>query len=147
MAPDSALDPRRRIPALDGLLKESELSALTRLYGRASVRVQVAGLLEELRLQGGLPDEAARESLPARLASEGGRRIQASRQGRTRRVLNATGVALHTNLGRSPLAPEIWRAAEDRMTAGCDLEFDLESGGRSDRNRRLEALLREATGA
>jgi L-seryl-tRNA(Ser) seleniumtransferase len=147
MAPDSALDPRRRIPALDALLKESEISALVRLYGRASVRVQVTGLLEELRLQGGLPDDAARAGLPARLAVETSRRLEEARFGRTRRVLNATGVVLHTNLGRSPLPSEVWRAAEDRITAACDLEFDLVDGRRSDRNRRLEALLREATGA
>ncbi|HEX6257728.1 MAG TPA: L-seryl-tRNA(Sec) selenium transferase [Euzebyales bacterium] len=62
------------------------------------------------------------------------------------RVLNATGVVVHTNLGRVPLA----EAALDAMagaTGYCDLEYDLETGRRGSRTTRLEPLLREATGA
>ncbi|HEY5045866.1 MAG TPA: L-seryl-tRNA(Sec) selenium transferase [Solirubrobacteraceae bacterium] len=63
------------------------------------------------------------------------------------RVLNATGVIVHTNLGRAPLAPSA-RAAIAAAAAGyCNLEMDLASGERSRRGQRVEALLGELTGA
>jgi len=64
-----------------------------------------------------------------------------------RRVVNATGVVLHTNLGRAPLAPAaVARVAE--VAAGySNLEYDLESGGRGSRGAHVEALLRELSGA
>jgi L-seryl-tRNA(Ser) seleniumtransferase len=147
MAPDPGQDPRRQIPALDGLLKEPEISALCRLYGRASVVVQARQLLAERRAGSGLTEGEIGRSWVQALAREIPRRLEVARGGASRRVLNATGVFLHTNLGRSPIEPEVWRSIEDRVTAACDLEIDLESGERGDRNRRLEALLREATGA
>jgi L-seryl-tRNA(Ser) seleniumtransferase len=66
---------------------------------------------------------------------------------RLRRVLNATGVIVHTNLGRAPLA-EAARAAVARAAAGySNLELDLEAGGRGSRHDHVEGLLRELTGA
>src|SRR6185503_6992626 len=64
-----------------------------------------------------------------------------------RRVLNATGVVVHTNLGRAPLAAEA-RAAVARAAEGyANLELDLETGERGSRQAHVEALLREVTGA
>ena len=64
-----------------------------------------------------------------------------------RRVLNATGVVVHTNLGRAPLAPEA-RAAVARAAGGySNLELDLTSGERGSRQAHVEGLLRELTGA
>jgi L-seryl-tRNA(Ser) seleniumtransferase len=64
-----------------------------------------------------------------------------------RRVLNATGVIVHTNLGRAPLAPAA-RAAVARAAEGyCNVELDLAAGGRASRHDHVEALLRELTGA
>lgn len=64
-----------------------------------------------------------------------------------RRVLNATGVFLHTNLGRAPLPPEVAAALPALLAEGCDLEFDLEAGSRRDRSRRIGPLLSALTGA
>ncbi len=64
-----------------------------------------------------------------------------------RRVLNATGVVLHTNLGRARLAEEAVEAMQEVARGACDLEFDLESGRRSSRGRRLAERLVEITGA
>jgi L-seryl-tRNA(Ser) seleniumtransferase len=64
-----------------------------------------------------------------------------------RRVINATGVIVHTNLGRAPL-PAVAREAVARAAAGySNLELDLDSGERSNRQDHVEALLRELTGA
>ena len=150
MLRDAEQDPRRRLPALDALLKEPEIVALVQLYGRPSVVVQARLLMTELRAaRTTSPKDAGpgEETLAAWMGSEIPRRIELARGGASRRVLNATGVLLHTNLGRSPIPAVVWRAVEERMTAACDLELDLETGERGDRNRRLEALLREATGA
>lgn len=65
------------------------------------------------------------------------------RPGPPRRIVNATGVIIHTNLGRAPLAPEAVEAAA--QAAGyCDLEFDLDTGGRGSRNARLAPLIADA---
>jgi L-seryl-tRNA(Ser) seleniumtransferase len=62
-------------------------------------------------------------------------------------VLNGTGVILHTNLGRAPLAAEALDAIRDASSGYSNLEFDLETGERGSRYDRLGGLLREATGA
>ena len=75
------------------------------------------------------------------------RRLEAALRSGPRPVLNATGVIVHTNLGRAPLAE---RAAEAAARAGrhySDLEYDLERGGRGSRQAHLERLLRELSGA
>jgi L-seryl-tRNA(Ser) seleniumtransferase len=64
-----------------------------------------------------------------------------------RRVLNATGVIVHTNLGRAPLAPAARDAVARAARGYSNLELDLESGGRGSRRTHVEALLRELTGA
>jgi len=64
-----------------------------------------------------------------------------------RRVINATGVVLHTNLGRAPLAPAAIEQVTDVAAGYSNLEYDLENGGRGNRSRHLEGLLRELSGA
>jgi len=64
-----------------------------------------------------------------------------------RRVLNASGVIVHTNLGRSPLADGAREAVTRAATGYCNLELDLDSGERGHRHAHVEALLRELTGA
>jgi len=64
-----------------------------------------------------------------------------------RRVVNATGVILHTNLGRAPLAPSAQAAVAEVAAGYCNLELDLRGGGRGSRHDHVEALLCELTGA
>jgi len=64
-----------------------------------------------------------------------------------RRVLNATGVIVHTNLGRAPLAPEALARVQDAARGYSNLELDLEDGARGSRQDHLAALLRRLTGA
>jgi L-seryl-tRNA(Ser) seleniumtransferase len=75
------------------------------------------------------------------------RRWRSEQMSRLRRTINATGVIIHTNLGRAPLSAEARRAISDSASGYCTLEYDLESGKRGQRGRRTETLLIELTGA
>jgi L-seryl-tRNA(Ser) seleniumtransferase len=145
MAPEPPDDPRRRLPAVDRLLADPRLAALERVYGRECLRVQARRELARLRAEAGTggPPERELERLPARIAKA----LESELGAPLGRVLNATGVFLHTNLGRAPLPREIAAALAALADAGCDLELDRESGRRGDRLRRLTALLVAATGA
>jgi L-seryl-tRNA(Ser) seleniumtransferase len=66
---------------------------------------------------------------------------------RLRRVLNATGVIVHTNLGRAPLAAEAQEAVARTAAGSCNLELDLATGRRGSRHGHVEGLLTELTGA
>src|SRR5262245_56600740 len=106
-------DARRRLPAMDQLLARPAFERLVELYGRPSVKVQAGAVLQALRAElaasgpgGDLDLEAELEALPARVEGQLRRELGAP----LRRVLNATGVLIHTNLGRSPLPAEVARA-------------------------------------
>ncbi len=75
------------------------------------------------------------------------RELAAVRTPSLRRVLNATGVIVHTNLGRAPLAPEALARVQDAARGYSNLELDLEEGERGSRQDHVAALLRRLTGA
>ncbi|HEY0294378.1 MAG TPA: L-seryl-tRNA(Sec) selenium transferase [Bordetella sp.] len=135
------------IPALDRVLAAAPAQALLDTYGRtrvvAALREHMAALRAEA-LAGGLP--AARVQ-PDAIAGEAGEALRRAAQSRLRAVYNLTGTVLHTNLGRALLPDEAVQAVMHAMTAPANLEFDLESGGRGDRDDLIESLLRELTGA
>jgi L-seryl-tRNA(Ser) seleniumtransferase len=105
--------------------------------------------------------QAAREAVAARreallsgdAAGEWDARADALARARTheaphlRRVINATGVIVHTNLGRAPLAPSALDAVREAAAGYSNLEYDLDAGARGSRHAHLEGLLRELTGA
>jgi L-seryl-tRNA(Ser) seleniumtransferase len=132
-------DPRRALPSVDHLLREPAIAAL---LGDAPREAVVAAVRETVdaarRSRAGAPDDWADE-VRERLALRTGRSL--------RPVLNATGVVLHTNLGRAPLA----RAALDALAAVASgystLEFDLHAGVRGSRADHCRTLLAELTGA
>ena len=135
-------DPRRALPSVGTLLESDSLRAL-----RESVpRALIADAIREV------VDAARREPASAPDSEEGWARSVAEAAARRRLpslrpVINATGVVLHTNLGRAPLA----QAARDAMLRVADgytnLEYDLERGARGSRHVHAVALLRELTGA
>ena len=141
---------RRGLPPLDRLLSHPAVASLVPLYGRDQVRVQARRVVEELRgrLAADPPPPAAEmESAVAGLPERIGAEIEALLGRPLRRVLNATGIFLHTNLGRAPLPESVARALPPLLDAYCDLEIDLATGRRGDRNRRVERLLTALTGA
>jgi L-seryl-tRNA(Ser) seleniumtransferase len=144
MATQQPSDPRRRLPAVDRVLALPEIAPLSGLYGRELVRVQARAELAAQRgrlLRGEGPEEAS--ELGARIR----RRVEEAVGPPLRRVLNATGILVHTHLGRAPLPRPVAAALPPLLDASCDLEIELASGRRGDRNRRAERLLRWLTGA
>jgi L-seryl-tRNA(Ser) seleniumtransferase len=126
----------RRLPSVDRLLRSPGLADLPHATAAAAAREALDQAREEIAAGVDPGDiEARAASIAARL-----------RAPRLRRVINATGVVLHTNLGRAPL-PE---AAVERIreTAGySNLELDLDDGRRGSRHDHLASILRRLTGA
>jgi len=130
----------RELPSVDRLLQDPQLKALPRdLVVRAAREV-----LEEVRratLNGG--GAHGLEELPLRVA----RRVEQATQLRLQPVINATGVIIHTNLGRAPLSAAALKAATEAAQGYSNLEYDLEQGERGSRHALVTDLLRRLTGA
>ena len=136
------MNPFRELPSVDRLLTDALLA------GTGFDRALLAELARE-ELATARAAIAAGRAAPDAAAVAGGVLARARALGRPslRPVINATGVIIHTNLGRAPLS-EAARAAVEAVTLGySNLEFDLDSGARGSRHTHLEALLRRATGA
>lgn len=136
---------------MDRILAEPALEPVIGLYGREVVRVQAGHVLDRVREELGAGGAGAAEEAPRLTAEALGPRVAARVEevfGRPlTRALNATGVFIHTNLGRSPLPPVVARDLPPLLDAYCNLEMDLATGRRSDRNRRARPLLAALTGA
>ena len=138
-----AVDGRRTLPSVDALLRSGPGVRASKAVGRATLKQAIARTLDEVRAEvaAGAQTPIADEIL-ARAAGRASRVAT----GLTR-VINATGVILHTNLGRAPLGPHA-RAAVVRAAGGyADLEVDRDSGLRGRRSTRVDATLTALTGA
>ena len=135
------------IPSLDRLLNAPPFASLVGRYGRTQVASVLRKHLDELRPQAlsGTLTQASLEDGGLAAAVEA-KLIEASRP-RMRQVFNLTGTVLHTNLGRAVLPDEAVRAVVRALTAPVNLEFDLSSGKRGDRDSLVDELLCELTGA
>lgn len=131
-------DPRRALPSVDRLLQEPRLRSRAADWSAAEVADAAREVLEAVR-QGSRPAPA---DWAAAVAQAFDRRVSPS----LRPVINATGVVLHTNLGRAPLALEAVAAAG--AAAGyATVEYDLDSGLRGDRHAHCARALADLTGA
>jgi L-seryl-tRNA(Ser) seleniumtransferase len=135
-------DPRRALPSVSKLLETPEIAELSAAVPRpiitAAVRAAVARVRDsELAIP--LNGRAWRDLVVAALESL----VQPS----LRPVLNATGIVLHTNLGRAPLADEALDAIRAVASGYSTLEYDIDEGRRGSRDTHCVALLRELTGA
>jgi L-seryl-tRNA(Ser) seleniumtransferase len=136
----SATDPRRSIPSVNSLLEQSKVSALMQSHPRSMVVDAVRNAVDEARRD---PASAVGDDWVARID----RHLEKLEQKSLRPVINATGVVLHTNLGRAPLADVALKAIEDVAAGYSNLEYDLEAGQRGSRYLHCVRLLRELTGA
>jgi len=134
-----------RPPAIDRVLNWTAVAPLLAEYGREPVLAGLRSVLDGARQaarQGALVDytePAIASHLAAHLAQHNAPRLK--------RVFNLTGTVLHTNLGRAPLPEEAVEALLMAARHPCALEYDLETGGRGDRDDVVESVLCELTGA
>ncbi|HVZ77341.1 MAG TPA: L-seryl-tRNA(Sec) selenium transferase [Gemmatimonadaceae bacterium] len=134
-------DPRRALPSVNALLELDAVRQLAADAPRALVVDAVRQVLDGVRRDGHAP--ASPDAWASRIRDMLARATQPS----LRPVLNGTGVVLHTNLGRAPLASAAIDAMQ-RVAAGfSNLEYDLDAGARGSRYAHCAALLRELTGA
>ena len=132
----------RKIPKVDELLRRPGLAALPAVPAAEAVRQE----LDELRqgmLAGEIQEVPEAEELERRILDRAHRNAMPSLRG----VINGTGVALHTNLGRACLSEEAARAAYDVARSYSTLEYDVEKGARGLRYTHVEPLLCRLTGA
>lgn len=135
------------IPALDRLLNEPALAAALDTHGRTQVVAALRRHLDALR-QRALAGELPRAELAqAAVAAAVDGALARAAAPRLRAVYNLTGTVLHTNLGRALLPDEAVASVLRALTTPANLEFDLDSGGRGDRDDLIDDLLCELTGA
>ena len=135
-------DPRRTLPSVGLLLESSELAPLLERAPRSLVTDAVRFVIEAARED---PADAPADLAAWARAVEA--RLTISERPSLRPVINATGVVLHTNLGRAPLAARALDAIVETAAGACNLEYDLERGTRGSRYTHAVSLLRELTGA
>lgn len=134
----------RKLPSVEKVLQNPEVQAAISKNGRLLAVDSVRQVLDEARreIEGGQPCPT-QETIVDRVLTS----LAASGQPTLRRAINATGVIIHTNLGRAPLSDEA-RAAMDLVARGySNLEYDLAAGSRGSRYMHAEELLRRLTGA
>ncbi len=131
-----------RLPQIDAVLREPDAEPAVETYGRRPFAAAVRRVLDDAREQArrGAPLPRTDEILTA-----AARDLAQRRAGRLTRVVNATGVVLHTNLGRAPVSAEA-RAAMGDAAGYCTLEYELEEGRRGSRTAHLGRLAAEACG-
>lgn len=134
----------RQLPPVNVVLEHERLALALRARGRATVLQAVRSALDEVRsaLRAGTLVVVDPESLANR-----SREILESRRPLIRPVINATGILLHTGLGRAPLAEEAMAAVAEVARGYCNLEFELDEGTRGKRTSGVARLICELTGA
>jgi L-seryl-tRNA(Ser) seleniumtransferase len=134
----------RQLPSVDKLLNHPRMLLLTEQYGRAQV---VAVIQQELAAVRANPQQYTQEDLGENLIVRTGGILEEQAGGSLVRVINASGVILHTNLGRAPLSHSAIEAMQQAAAGYTNLEFNLESGRRGSRSIHARDLLCRITGA
>jgi L-seryl-tRNA(Ser) seleniumtransferase len=137
-----------RVPAVERVLSSAQAQPLIDEYGRTQVVDAIRAAAESLRrdlLAGTTFDESF--SLETKLIDDASRTLAARARPHLRAVFNLTGTVLHTNLGRALLPDEAVRAVIEALTRPMNLEFDLATGSRGDRDDLIDELICELTGA
>lgn len=137
-------DPRRRLPAIGILCADPAARELNARFGIGAVADALRDVLAEARAR--VASEGHVAPTPDALLDEAARRLTERGRETLFRVINATGVVIHTNLGRGPLAPEAV-AAMQAVAGYGNLELDLDTGRRASRQDHLDGLVAAVTGA
>jgi L-seryl-tRNA(Ser) seleniumtransferase len=134
-------DSRRDLPSVNKLLETSGVKSLLAQHPRSVVLDAVRSTVEAARSAGG--GQRSEQQWVDTITSA----VHEATRPSLRRVINATGVILHTNLGRAPLADSAIRAIEHVAEGFSNLEYDIDTGQRGSRYSHCVGLLRQLTGA
>jgi len=137
----------RRIPKVDQILLRPAVSEWVARTGRDFVVTEIRKLLDEIRVaiqsDPSLADEITKPERVETILSE---KLEKRLFSGLREVLNATGVILHTNLGRAPLSAPARKSLDTVSVQYANLEYDIAEGNRSHRDKLIQPLLRETLG-
>jgi len=136
---DSGVSPRRSIPSLDRILASPRIAPLIDAFSRSRVKEAIGAHLDDLR-------RTQRPWIESEAVDAAAISLRAATASTLRRVINATGVIIHTNLGRSPIDHALWSDAASAVSGYSNLEFDLQRGERGARDEHLAALCRSLFG-
>ncbi|HKO55530.1 MAG TPA: L-seryl-tRNA(Sec) selenium transferase [Thermoanaerobaculia bacterium] len=139
-APEPAHSALRDLPSIERILSSDAVAPLIEAFGRDRVKEGAVAHLADLRARRVTYD--ANEAVVAI-----GDALSTAVSSTLRRVINGTGIIIHTNLGRSPIDAELWSRAAAVTTGYSNLEFDLDEGGRGARDEHLTSLCRSLFGA
>jgi L-seryl-tRNA(Ser) seleniumtransferase len=139
----------RKLPAVDTLLKEPDLEKSITELGRAVVVDSIRLAIEEVRglLKSQALAETDEDAIRLKIISEIKKSLKTISRPHYRKVVNATGIILHTALGRAVLSATALRQIQDELSGYSLLQADIETGKRSKRDDYIEQLLRQLTGA
>ncbi|HEX3281439.1 MAG TPA: L-seryl-tRNA(Sec) selenium transferase [Pyrinomonadaceae bacterium] len=139
----------RAIPSVDQLLRSDEATQLRKAVGNQRLTDIAREITDQIRAQ--IESGSLRDNSREALLAEGIQRLQQAGAHEAlrgfSRVINATGVILHTNLGRAPLSAAARTAVAKEAAGYCTLEYDLSTGERGKRGARAEELLVQLTRA
>jgi L-seryl-tRNA(Ser) seleniumtransferase len=140
----SKKDELRKIPSVDKLLSRKKIKSYLEKYPRKLVKECCNILLEELRKD---ISEGRREKFVLGRFTDDMKQLINKKSKNIKRVINATGIILNTNLGRAPLPHKLVDTISPILTGYSNLEYDLQKGERGKRNAHLVELLKDLTGA
>ncbi len=146
---EAAMETLRQIPPVNDVLQSPELSDFKNVLGQPFAMTILNSVFDDVRrrlAQSGNGNGVSRPELTSQIATEVARRLRDSMQPSLRRVINGSGVILHTNLGRAPLPEAAIDHLREIATGYCNLEFDVEHGRRGKRDVHAAALLQELLG-
>ena len=134
----------RHLPAVDKLLNQPQIIRLIDRFGRVQVLTAIQEELSAIRAN---PDLFSQDDLGEKLIQRIASKLEQQAKPSLVRVINASGVILHTNLGRAPLSQNTIETIRQAAISYSNLEFDLESGRRGSRTVHARDLLCRITGA
>ena len=145
MPATSKADLYRKLPSVDELVRSADLTTTISNEGPATVTDAARSVLANLRAEiaAGRLDAAAVDLALSGIPDAVARQLRQSLSYALRPVINATGVILHTNLGRAPLAASALQHLRDAAAGYSNLEFDIESGQRGQRDVHVDRLFRK----
>lgn len=135
----------RNLPSVDSLLSQADTAALIGRFGREAVLSALRGALDKTRAE--ILAGSAAASGPEAITAAAAAGLEEKFAPALRRAINATGVLMHSGLGRAVLSEDARKALNETAQGYCTLALDIDSGRRGQRDAHVAGLLRELTGA